>query len=28
VLKFNDAVTPVELTGDTGFIYILMPMRS
>jgi DNA polymerase-3 subunit beta len=28
VLKFNDAVTPVELTGDPGFIYILMPMRS
>ena len=28
ILKFNDAVTPVELTGDTGFIYILMPMRS
>ena len=27
-LKFNDAVTPVELTGDPGFIYILMPMRS
>ncbi len=27
-LKFNDAVTPVELTGDAGFIYILMPMRS
>ncbi len=26
-LKFNDAVTPVELTGDPGFIYILMPMR-
>lgn len=26
-LKFNDGVTPVEMTGDPGFIYILMPMR-
>lgn len=27
-LKYNDGVTPVEMTGDPGFIYILMPMRS
>ena len=27
-LKYNDGVTPVEMTGDQGFIYILMPMRS
>lgn len=27
VLKYNDGVTPVEMTGDEGFIYILMPMR-
>ena len=26
-LKFNDGSTPVEMTGDPGFIYILMPMR-
>ena len=27
-MKFNDKTTPVEITGDPGFIYILMPMRS
>ena len=27
-MKFNDKTTPVEVTGDPGFIYILMPMRS
>ncbi len=26
-LHYNDGVTPVEMTGDPGFIYILMPMR-
>lgn len=26
-LKYNDGATPVEMTGDQGFIYILMPMR-
>ncbi|MGN0867550.1 MAG: DNA polymerase III subunit beta [Oligosphaeraceae bacterium] len=26
-LHYNDCVTPVEMTGDPGFIYILMPMR-
>ncbi|MBO7741456.1 MAG: DNA polymerase III subunit beta [Victivallales bacterium] len=24
---FNDCFTPVEITGDPGFIYILMPLR-
>ena len=28
VIKFNNGFTPVQITGDTGFIYILMPMRS
>lgn len=28
VLNYNDGVTPVEITGDTGFIYIIMPMRN
>ncbi len=26
-MKLNDNNTPVELTGDAGFIYILMPMH-
>ncbi len=26
-IHYNDCVTPVEMTGDPGFIYILMPMR-
>ena len=27
VLKYNDGFSPVALTGDEGFIYILMPLR-
>ena len=27
LLRFNTSNTPVQLTGDEGFIYILMPMR-
>ena len=27
VLKYNDALTSALITGDPGFIYILMPMR-
>jgi DNA polymerase-3 subunit beta len=27
-LKYNDELSPVELTGDEGFIYIIMPMRN
>ena len=27
-IRFNDCFTPVEITGDPGFIYILMPLRS
>ena len=26
-MRLNDNMTPVELTGDPGFIYILMPMH-
>lgn len=28
VIKYNNGFTPVEITGDPGFIYILMPMRN
>ncbi len=28
VLNYNNEVSPVEITGDAGFIYILMPMRN
>lgn len=28
VLQFNDEYSPVSLSGDEGFLYILMPMRS
>jgi len=28
IFRFNDRYSPVEITGDEGFIYILMPMRS
>lgn len=27
VIKYNNACTPIEVTGEPGFIYILMPMR-
>lgn len=28
VLQFNDEYSPVALSGDEGFLYILMPMRT
>ena len=28
VLQFNDEYTPISLTGDEGFLYVLMPMRT
>jgi DNA polymerase III subunit beta len=26
-ISYNDSVSPIKLTGDEGFVYILMPMR-
>ena len=28
VLRFNDQYSPVSLSGDEGFLYVIMPMRS
>ena len=27
IMKFSDDLSPVEIAGDEGFIYIIMPMR-
>jgi len=28
IMQFNDEYSPISLTGDEGFIYIIMPMRA
>jgi DNA polymerase-3 subunit beta len=28
IIQFNDELSPVQLSGDEGFLYILMPMRN
>jgi len=28
VLQFNDQYSPVAISGDEGFLYVIMPMRS
>jgi len=28
VLQFNDEYSPMAISGDEGFLYIIMPMRS
>ena len=27
IMQFSDDLSPVALTGDEGFLYIIMPMR-
>jgi DNA polymerase III sliding clamp (beta) subunit (PCNA family) len=27
IMRFNDEFSPVALSGDEGFLYVVMPMR-
>jgi DNA polymerase III sliding clamp (beta) subunit (PCNA family) len=28
ILQFNDEFSPVAMSGDEGFLYVVMPMRA
>jgi len=28
IMQFNDEFSPVALSGDEGFLYVVMPMRT